>query len=301
MTRLSRGDRRTAPPGVAGVGVSFFLLAGLLALFFAGQPALAAGPSLTILSPANNAIIGNGSPVIVTFSISNFVLVQPGRVGQVANASEGHVNVTVDGQLVRLMTQVEPIVLQLDSGSHPIVLQLRNSNGSALTPDVSASITVVVTHGPAGGKPSISILFPASGSSSGHDVYVAVTIRNFTLVDPHGRPNAPNEGHLLVQVGGLYQQELARYEPAFVVDMPDGTNNITVFLVNNDNSQLSPVVSDTTTVHIKAATATLPEILNLGLTVVLIWILIVLVRRRRKASERLASRTETKPSEDETK
>lgn len=280
---------------LAAFGVSVFLLACMLALPFAGQSASAAGPSLAIVSPANNSVIGNGSPVIVTFSVSNFVLVQPGRVGQVANPSEGHVNVTVDGQLVRLMTQIEPIVLQLDSGSHPIVLQLRNSNGSALIPDVRASITVVVTHGPAGGKPELSILFPPSGSSSGHDVYVAVTIRNFTLVDPHGRPNAPNEGHLLVQVGGLYQQELARYEPAFVVDMPDGDNNITVFLVNNDNSKLTPAVSDTTTVHIKTATATLPEILNLGLTVVLIWILIVLVRRRRKASERLASRNETKP------
>ena len=154
---------------------------------------------------------------------------------------------------------------------------------------------VMVTHGPAAGQPEVTIAFPQTGTGSGHDVYVAVVLRNFTLVDPRGRQNAPNEGHLKILLNGNYQEELSRYEPAFVVDMPDGDNTITVQLVNNDGTPLSPDVFASTTVHVKAATATLTEILNLGITVALIYILLVLVLRRRKASARLEAQRHEHP------
>ncbi len=274
--------------------VLLVLLATMVAVPFA-SPAAAAGPTLAILSPANNAVIGNGTPVVVTFNVSSFVFVQPGRVGQVVSPNEGHLDVFVDGQYVRLIIQVEPILLSLDSGAHTILLQLKGNDGLPLTPDVSASITVMVTHGPAAGLPAVTIAFPQTGTGSGHDVYVAAVVRNFTLVDPRGRQNAPNEGHLMILLNGNYQEELSRYEPAFVVDMPDGDNTITVRLVNNDGTSLTPDVSASTTVHVKAATATLPEILNLGITVVLIYILIVLILRRRKASARLKAQQNEKP------
>lgn len=275
--------------------VPLVIFAALLALSLVSPTAVAQTPSLAITAPTNNVIIGNGTPVIVTFLVSDFVLVQPGRVGQVVSPNEGYLDLFVDNQYARLITRVEPVVLLLDSGPHAIRLQLKGTNGTALTPDVTASVSVVVTHGPAGGTPTIEIAYPADLSSSGHDVYVAVVLSNFTLVSPTGRPNAPNEGHLQVFLNGVYQEELSRYEPAFVVDMPDGTNAITVRLVNNDGTPLSPDVSATTTVHVKAATATLPEILNFGVTVLLIYILIVLVLRRRKAASRLATPGEDHP------
>jgi hypothetical protein len=282
MNRIAirrKGDRNLRPRLIVVAVLAAVVAAGL-----SSPTARAQAPALAIVSPSDNAVIGNGSPVIVVFSVSDFVLVQPGRVGQVASPNEGYVNVSVDGQVARLVTRLEPIVLHLDSGPHDIVLQLKASNHTALSPDVRDSVSVVVTHGPATGTPEIEIAFPPSGYDSGHDVYVGVVISNFTLVEPRGRPNAPNEGHLEVLLGGAYQQELSRYEPAFVVDMPDGDNTITVRLVNNDGTRLTPDVFANTTIHVAPSTATLPEILNFGVTVLLIYILIVLVLRRRKAS-----------------
>src|SRR5207244_7867813 len=53
-------------------------------------------------------------------------------------------------------TSVNTIVLPLPSGPHTIRLQLVTDNGSALNPDVTASVSVMVTRGPAGGAPGLS-------------------------------------------------------------------------------------------------------------------------------------------------
>lgn len=284
------GGRGLRPRAVA---LAFLLIA--LTLTLPAPGARAQAPDLTIMSPADNAIIGNGSPVIVVFVVSDFELVQPGRVGQDNTSStEGHVDVFVDGRYTRLVTRVEPVVLDLESGPHDILLQLRRNDNTALSPDETASISVIVTHGPATGTPDLRIVFPQTGYESGHDVYVAVVVSNFTLVEPRGRPNAPNEGHLEVLLGGAFQLETSRYEPAFIVDMPDGDNAITVRLVNNDATPLEPDVSASTTIHVSPSTATLPQILNFGVTVLLIYILIVLFQRRRKATARLAAGPEEK-------
>src|SRR5439155_7898607 len=167
-------------------------------VLFAGasSSAVAAMPSLSILAPANDQVVGNGTPVIVSFAVANFVLVQPGRVGQVASPAEGHVDLYVDGVYSRLLTRVEPLSLPLESGPHTILLQLVQDNGTPLTPDVFASVRVIATHGPAVGTPTIMIVSPKPGPTISHDLYVAVAVTNFTLVDPHGQANAPNEGHV---------------------------------------------------------------------------------------------------------
>jgi len=41
----------------------------------------AAGPTLTIVSPADHAVIGNGTPVLVIFVVSDFNLTPPGTGG----------------------------------------------------------------------------------------------------------------------------------------------------------------------------------------------------------------------------
>lgn len=277
------------------LAASLIVIATLLSVAVSSPTVRAQSPTLAILGPAANAVIGNGTPVIVTFTVADFTLVQPGRVGQIVSPNEGHVDAFVDGQYVRLLTRVEPIILNLDSGPHTIVLQLKGNDGQPLSADVSVSVPVIVTNGPAGGTPRITIAFPVDQTGSGHDVYVAVVLSNFTLVDPHGRPNAPNEGHLQVLLRGTYQEELSRYEPVFVVDMPDGDNALTVRLVNNDNTPLSPDVNATVTVHVRPTTATLPEILNFGVTVLLIYVLIILLLRRRKAAAKRTAPPDEKP------
>src|SRR2546428_1987856 len=186
--------QRSIPPAL-------FAFAILLLVSISSSLAAAVAPSLTIVSPTEGAVIANGTPVLVLFQVSNFAFVQPGPVGQISSLNEGHANVFLDAQLVRLLTDVEPFSLPLISGPHMIRIQLVADNGTSLNPDVSASVHVVATQGPGAGVPRITILSPTPLESTGHGIYVSYRIGNFTLVEPRGQPNAPNEGHLQLLVG----------------------------------------------------------------------------------------------------
>jgi len=242
---------------------------------------------LTIVSPAEGAVFANGTPAIVQFLVTNFALVQPGRVGQVVAPSEGHLLVFVDGVLARLVVQVEPIVLPLTSGPHTIRLQLVGNDGAPLSPDMSTSIRVVATHGPAGAIPTIGIVSPKPDERTGHGVYISFQVSNFALVEPHGQPNAPNEGHLQLLLDGAVMEELVQVEPGFLVSLPDGDHVLTMRLVNNDDSPLTPDVSASSPFHVTASTsATLPLVLNGGVLFLEVFVLIILILRRRKSVAR---------------
>ncbi len=264
------------------------LLVGVLLMASAAPPAAAAAPTLVVTSPADNAVIGNGTPAVVTFRVTDFVLVQPGQVGQIVSPTEGHVDVYLDGVYARLITRVEPISLTLTSGPHVIRLQLVQSDGAALIPDVSAIVHVVATQGPASGTPSIQIVSPRPGEATGHDVYVFVAVSNFTLVEALGQPNAPNEGHIQLFRGGVFQQDLGPYGSGFLVDLPDGNSTITARLVNNDYSPLSPDVSAGVTIRVKQTPDPGPsEEITGGLSLILASILAVLLYRRRVAARQI--------------
>jgi len=288
MVRARAPTGTTVTPHRRATAVALLLLLGVVGLSIANPSVAAAGPTLAISSPADGTVVGNGTPVVVDFVVSNFVLVQPGRVGEVVGPTEGHVDVFVDGGYTWMATQVEPIVLPLSSGSHTIRLQLVDDVGNALSPDVNTSVRVVTTQGPAGGVPTIRIVSPVPAQVTGHDVYVSVEISNFTFVDAHGQPNAPNEGHVELFLAGVLRQDLSRYDTGFMVDLPDGNNTITARLVNNDHTPLSPDVFATVTIFVKGSSVSvLYETLSGGVAVLLAAILVVLIFRRRKALARV--------------
>src|SRR3989449_771780 len=259
-------------------------LMSLLGVSLSSSTAVAAAPSLTIVSPADGAVVANGTPVLVDFLVSNFAFVQPGRVGQIGSPKEGHANVFLDAQYARLLTAVEPFSLSLTSGAHTIRIQLVADNGTPLNPDVSASVGVVATHGPDGGAPRINILSPTPLEATGHGIYVSYRLENFTLVAPRGQPNAPNEGHVQLLVGTDVVMEVIQYEPVLLVSLPEGDITITVRLVNNDNTALSPDASATVPIHVIASSSvTLPLVSNGGIAVPVAFVLNVLILRRRDA------------------
>ncbi|TLZ95703.1 MAG: hypothetical protein E6J95_01735, partial [Methanobacteriota archaeon] len=129
--RPAKGTR-TALRCVAAAAIVFL---GLTSLLSASPVATAAGPTLTIVSPADRSVIGNGSPVYVVYEVSSFNLTPPGG-GPDPNG--GHTLVFVDGALT-LETAAQTVPLYLASGGHAIQLRLVSTNGSALVPDVSAS------------------------------------------------------------------------------------------------------------------------------------------------------------------
>ena len=258
-------------------------LMSLLGVSLSSSTAIAAAPSLTIVSPADGAIIANGTPVLVDFRVSNFVFVQPGRVGQVGSPNEGHASVFLDAQYVRLLTTVEPFSLSLTSGAHTVRIQLVTDSGTPLNPDVSATVSVVATHGPGGGIPRIQILSPTPLEATGHGIYVSYRIENFTLVEPRGQPNAPNEGHVQLLVESHVVMEVIQYEPVLLVSLPEGDITIEARLVNNDNTPLNPDANSSVPIHVVASSAvSLPLVSNGGVALLLAFILVVLVLRRRK-------------------
>src|SRR6059036_3484942 len=197
-----------------------FALAGVLVILVLGLSApsvRAAGPTLTILSPSDNAVIGNGTPFPVIFVVSDFNLTPPGTGGPGPSPTEGHVDVYVDGSLTMAVSQ-ETIVLPLASGTYTILLRLVSDNGTALSPDVTSSISVTVTQGPAVGTPGIEIsyveiMYPTPGLVLGRDVTISFRIRDFAIVPPGRSESVPNEGHVAVFLDGVYYMAVMAFRP----------------------------------------------------------------------------------------
>ena len=233
-------------------GVLLFLVFGLT-----GPGVRAAGPTLTIVSPADHAVIGNGTSVPVIFVVSDFNLTPPGAGAPGPSPTEGHVDVYVDGVLTTAVSQ-ETIELSLASGTYTILLRLVSDNGTALSPDVTSSISVTVTQGPAVGTPRIEIsyveiMYPNPGLVLGRDVIVSFRITDFALVPPGRGEPVPNEGHIAVFLDGVYYMAMTAFRPIPFSDLVDGEHTVMVRLVDDAGRALTPDASDSVTFRIQFA------------------------------------------------
>lgn len=238
--RRTRTGRRTGGSIVAVLGL--LLALGTLGGSLPGR-AQASAPTLRIVSPAPDTVFGNGSAVTIIFQVSDFNLTKPGTGGP-PNPNEGHVAVSVDGA-PRTTTSAPTIDLDLPSGPHDVGLELVMDDGTALDPAVRASVRVVVTQGPAVGLPSIEITSPTEGAHRGTDLAISFRLRNFSLVSGQG-PAAPNEGHVLVLIGGVLHQVVTDHDPVHV-GLEGGIHTITMRLVDRSGNPLDPEVSDSVT------------------------------------------------------
>jgi len=215
----------------------------------------AAGPTLTIVSPADHAVIGNGTPVAVIFVVSDFNLTPPGTGGP--SPTEGHVAVYVDGVLT-MATSQETIELPLASGSYAILLRLVADNGTSLNPDVTSSISVTVTQGPAVGTPRVHITYieitnPTPGLVLGRDVTVSFNVTDFALVPPSRGEPVPNEGHVAVFLDGVYVMAVTAFRPIPFSDLIDGPHTVRVQLGDDAGRPLIPDQNDSVTFRIQFA------------------------------------------------
>ena len=204
-------------------------------------------PSLSIILPTPNEVIGNGTPVAIVFAVTNFNLTEPGN--GTSSPNSGHVDVFVNDTLTA-QSSVSTIVLPLPSGPHTIRLRLVTDNGSALSPDVTASVSVMVTRGPAGGTPGLSIVFPQEGALLGTDWTLSFRVTNFVLVPPGGPAGVPNEGHIVVRLDSASYAVLTDGAPLHL-NLKDGPHTVTLQLVDNAGGPLSSnvTVSLHVTVH----------------------------------------------------
>src|SRR5437867_11927094 len=100
------------------VCVAFGLLGG--SGLMAPNARAAPGPTLSIVSPANRAIVGNGSPVAIVFAVTNFKLTEPDAGPSAPDF--GHAAVFVDGGFAET-SSINIVVIPLPSGPHTIRLQ----------------------------------------------------------------------------------------------------------------------------------------------------------------------------------
>jgi archaellum component FlaF (FlaF/FlaG flagellin family) len=217
------------------VAIGILIVSGIAAPNVRAAPA----PTLSIVSPSPNTVIGNGSPVVVVFAVTNFNLTDPGN--GTSSPDSGHVDVFVDGGWTT-KASVNTIVLPLPSGPHTIGLQLVTDNGSALNPGVSASVAVMVTQGPAGGTPGLAIFFPREGALLGTDSTISFRVTNFVLVAPGGPAGVPNEGHVRVRLDSAYYADLTDDAPLHL-NLKDGPHTVTLELVDNAGTPLNPDVT----------------------------------------------------------
>ncbi len=205
-------------------------------------------PTLSIVSPTPNAVMGNGTPVAVVFAVTNFNHTEPGN--GTSSPNSGHVDVFVDGALTA-KASVNTIVLALPSGPHTIRLRLVTDNGSALNPDITASVAVMATRGPAGGTPGLSIVFPREGALVGTDSTLSFRVTNFVLVAPGGPAGVPNEGHLLVRLDNMPYAVLTDDAPLHL-NLKDGPHTVTLQLVDNEGGPLNSNVTASLHVTVQA-------------------------------------------------
>jgi hypothetical protein len=230
--------RRSAISRTMAIAVAIVLMPFLIS--FSAPDVRAAPPTLRIVSPSDGAVIGNGSPVSVVFAATDFNLTEPGTGGPGPN--EGHVQVFVDDLLFALAS--DPTVrLSLPSGPHNIRLRLVADNGTGLSPEVTATVGVTTTRGPASGSPGIAITYPENGAERGPDSAVSFQLSNFTLVPPGGAAGVPNEGHIEVLLDDALYQVLTDHEPVHFSDLHSGDHRVTLRLVDNAGRPLTPDVS----------------------------------------------------------
>src|SRR5881397_1481812 len=214
------------------------LLAVVLGLSAPGVRA--AVPTLTILSPADHAVIGNGTPVRVIFVVSDFNLTPPRTGGP--SPTQGHVAVYVDGVLT-MATSQETIELPLASGTYTILLRLVSDNGTSLNPDVRSSIQITY----------VEITFPTPGLVQGRDVTISFSVTDFALVPPGRGTAIPNEGHVDVFLDGVYYMAVTAFRPIPFSDLVDGKHTVQVQLVDDAGQPLTPDASDSVTFQIQFA------------------------------------------------
>jgi len=255
------------------------------------QPA----PGLLILSPAG-ALNPNStvSPsFVVSFTLVNFELAEPGIPGMVNKPNQGHIHVFLDDTYYALWINENPIPFSnLSSGNHTIKLQLVNNDHSVLNPDVSKTIAISVTEAPSG-QPSLRILSPAGALNTDTNVAtsfkVSFIVNNFTFADPVGQPNALNTGHIHVFIDEKYYVLWTSTLPIPFDSMAQGQHTIKLQLVTNRHSPLNPDVSTTITVNVQAPLQPLADLVNMvyqlslaniGVSVLLLIVVIILCRRK---------------------
>jgi photosystem II stability/assembly factor-like uncharacterized protein len=237
-------------------------------------PSPAPTPGAVITSPQNGASIHQIGDVTVSVEVANFNLVD--KLGEANEPREGHIHYFLDVEVPT--TPGKPATTapgtfvatpetsytwkNVGPGAHILSVELVNNDHTPLEPPVVASVMVNVK----GAAPTLSITEPSAGAIlTGSNVTISVNVNNFKLVDKLGQANAPGEGHihyfLDVTPPTTADEPATTASGTFVataatshtwINLAPGNHNLSVELVNNDHTPLSPPVVATININVKS-------------------------------------------------
>ena len=183
----------------------------------------------------------DASSLRAAFTLANFTL-DPGAIGQAAVAGEGHYLVFLDGTLLGPGTANPVVLTDLAPGSHTVVLELVENDGTPLGPRVVDWATFTVEAN----SPRITITSPSDPSSpNSSSLRLTLEVGNLTLSPGKiGQAAVAGEGHWHLLVDDVYVTAGAGLEVS-VLDLAQGPHVLTVELRRNDHGALAWPAFDT--------------------------------------------------------
>lgn len=218
-------------------------------------------PTIKIASPIANA---QSSSFSVSVDVANFDLkavgTTPGKV-----AGQGHIHYLVDGAPAPgdyATTSKTFTITGLSAGEHTITAELTNNDHSSLSPRVFQDVKVRAVAPPTptpSPAPTLTIVSPTAGAS-GSSFSVRVDVADHEFAPVGTAANKAGQGHIHYLVDGKPAPgDYATTSKTFTVSgLSAGEHTITVELVNNDHSSLSPKVSREVKVNVAAAATPTP-------------------------------------------
>ena len=167
------------------------------------------GAKVTVLAPASGAVI-TGNSVATQIAVSNFRL-DTALAGTANKAGVGHYHIMLDGSLINMFgAPTATVSLQnVAPGKHTLMfVPADNEHADDMKAAKSVSFVYKPSSplppiGPASfpGKPTVSIVSPADGTTVSGAFEMKISVKNFDLSEPlYGKADIAGYGHWHVNV-----------------------------------------------------------------------------------------------------
>jgi hypothetical protein len=205
-------------------------------------------PMIEILHPMEGALIYSDD-IHLEVDIMNFTL-NGSAIGGNNIAGEGHFHVYINGTLIGPYNETMITLSDLPAGDHELAVHLVNNDHNHLYPEVMDVVHFTISDL----RPSINLNKPVDGSyfySTDLEVDVAISdlLMNASAI---GGNNSIGEGHWHLYIN---DDLIGPYTDGVVMlsDLPLGTHEIKIVLVNNDHTPIIPMTYATATFHLLEA------------------------------------------------
>jgi hypothetical protein len=177
-------------------------------------------------------------------SASNFVL-DGNAIGGTNVDGHGHYHVYVDGTYVTASGEGTVYLEHVTPGEHTITVVLADNDHTETAAADYARVDV------ADAAMDVTIDSPSDGEVVTGDFYVSATADNFTLDDAAvGGADVDGEGHYHVLVDGAYYT-YGTGAPVLVSGLAPGEHTLSVVLVQNDHTNVEPLVMDEVSITVQ--------------------------------------------------